>query len=385
MPTYGGLAAVFIKDELSAKGAVDSTTFTGSKNDAPHSAWTYVSGKVPAKDDLSNVYLYAITDEADDLILYAGLERLDPGGSSHVDIEINQQPISLNADGTFKGEKTHGDILLAMDFENGGALGFVEVYEWMAPANTWQLIASVNDGSGEGCNPANGYPEDTVCAFNNGSPIPNGGWDSFNKNGNLITELSVNAFTEMGLNITELLGETPCFTSVIAKTRSSASLTSDLKDFVIGKFGLCDARISISGGDTVPVGQQVDLSVLLEVKDGTTGFAWGPAVNYQVDGSLENLNGASADFVGTVSTCTTTADGTCSLTVNSSNAGRAVVSATASGIFTELPDFSVTTDGLGENSTPAEVNWTDVGIIISASGGYIDEVGSERPYEFLLP
>ena len=209
LPTYGGLAAVFIKDELSAKGAVDSTTFTGSKNDAPHSAWTYVSGKVPAKDDLSNVYLYAITDEADDLILYAGLERLDPGGSSHVDIEINQQPIGLNADGTFKGEKTHGDILLAMDFENGGALGFVEVYEWMAPANTWQLIASVNDGSGEGCNPANGYPEDTVCAFNNGSPIPNGGWDSFNKNGNLISELSVNAFTEMGLNITESAGGNP--------------------------------------------------------------------------------------------------------------------------------------------------------------------------------
>ncbi|HUV26092.1 MAG TPA: hypothetical protein VMW34_01885, partial [Anaerolineales bacterium] len=199
---YGGLAAVFIQDELASKGGVDSTTFTGSKNDDPHSTWTYVSGNVPAKDDLSNVYLYATPyddknpDTVDDLILYAGLERLDPGGSSHVDIEINQQPISLNADGTFNGEKEQGDILVAMDFENGGALGFVEVYEWMTPANTWQQIVAVNGGSGEGCNPANGYPADTVCAFNNGSPIPNGGWLSYSKNGNSITDLPANAFTE---------------------------------------------------------------------------------------------------------------------------------------------------------------------------------------------
>ena len=131
LQTYGGLAAVFIQDELATKGAVDSTTFTGSKNDDPHSDWTHVAGNVPAKDDLSNVYLYATTDDdndpntVDDLILYAGLERLDPGGSSHVDIEINQEPISLNGDGTFSGEKKGGDILVAMDFEKGGALGFV--------------------------------------------------------------------------------------------------------------------------------------------------------------------------------------------------------------------------------------------------------------------
>ena len=67
---------------------------------------------MPAKDDLSNVYLYAVTNELGELILYAGLERLDPGGSSHVDIEINQQPISLNGDGTFNYDPNNqfGDL-----------------------------------------------------------------------------------------------------------------------------------------------------------------------------------------------------------------------------------------------------------------------------------
>ena len=89
--------AVFIKDEIASKGATDSTTFTSSKNDDPHSAWGWTTGNVPAKDDLSNVYLYATTDPVvGDLILYAGLERLDPGGDSHVDIEINQNPIDLD-------------------------------------------------------------------------------------------------------------------------------------------------------------------------------------------------------------------------------------------------------------------------------------------------
>ena len=85
-----------------------------------------------------------------------------------------------------------------------------------------------------------------VCAFNKGETILNGGWDSYTKNGNSSGELDVNAFTEMGINVSQLLGDTPCFTSVIAKTRSSSSLTSDLKDFAIGEFGLCDARMTLT-------------------------------------------------------------------------------------------------------------------------------------------
>ena len=45
--------------------------------------------------------------------------------------------------------------------------------------------------------------------------------------------------SEMGINVTQLLGDSgmPCFTSVMAKTRSSSSLTSDLKDLYVDKKG----------------------------------------------------------------------------------------------------------------------------------------------------
>jgi hypothetical protein len=201
-----------------------------------------VNGNVPAKDDLSNVYLYLASNEADELILYAGLERLDPSGDSHIDIEINQSLVDLDSQPPcestcrFIGQKTDGDILAVMDFENGGALGFVEVYRWSESNAEWQFIQAVNNGSGEGCNAGTAeHPADSVCAFNNGDIIPNGskegnewvegGWDSYNRQGNVIHDLEPNAFTEMGINITQLFGEAPCFTSVMAKSRSSSSLS----------------------------------------------------------------------------------------------------------------------------------------------------------------
>ena len=80
------------------------------------------------------------------------------------------------------------------------------------------------------------------------------------------------------------------------------------------------------------------------------------------------------------SSCLTDATGTCSLTVTSTTAGSAPVSATATPFPLELPDYSVTTDGQGENSPPAIVNWGGVKIQITATGGDIDEVGYIRDH-----
>lgn len=83
--------------------------------------------------------------------------------------------------------------------------------------------------------------------------------------------------------------------------------------------------------------------MLVEKKDGTTGFTWGSAGGVNVGGSLVNQNGASAVFVDDVSACTTSInledEGTCTLTVSSDTAGSASVSATAAGLFPDLPNF----------------------------------------------
>jgi hypothetical protein len=122
LPT-NGVVATFIQDGLSVKNQVDQTTFSGSKNNDPVAFWGWTPGNVPAKDDLSNVYLYGALDpETEDLILYAGIERIDPSGDSHIDLEINQVPVDTNGDGTFTGKKSDGDILGQSLITNGSLL-----------------------------------------------------------------------------------------------------------------------------------------------------------------------------------------------------------------------------------------------------------------------
>ncbi|HLF41096.1 MAG TPA: hypothetical protein VI854_06430 [Acidimicrobiia bacterium] len=136
---------------------MDDTTFSGgaasNKNNDAISDWNWYTGNTPPKDDISNIYGYAIRapgldnngDGIDDLVVYVGIERIAPEGGSHLDIELNQGAISLdkdapcgndksagNADGKpceFTGDKVGDgsdpgpdDSLIVMDFENGGSL-----------------------------------------------------------------------------------------------------------------------------------------------------------------------------------------------------------------------------------------------------------------------
>ncbi len=95
---HGGISADFVIDDLAIKGKIDSTTFvSGNKNTDPVSNWSWGAGNVPAKDDLSNLYGYATVMEGD-LILYLGIERIDPSGDSHLDIEINQSGIVIGVE-----------------------------------------------------------------------------------------------------------------------------------------------------------------------------------------------------------------------------------------------------------------------------------------------
>ncbi|HEX9681994.1 MAG TPA: hypothetical protein VGA13_02845 [Acidimicrobiales bacterium] len=275
-----GLAATFVDDDLSSKGLVDQTTFASSnKNNDPVSTWNWDKGNNPPKDDLSNIYGYAtrthVVDEAPsgDLIVYVGIERLAPEGDSHIDIELNQDDIGLDEDipcndpgpdptpCAFVGEKTVDDVLIVMDFENGGSVGFLDIRKWNGVE--YEEVLTVG---GEGCNPANSFPVDVVCGFNNGKTIPTGSWQSYDRHGTPVINLEPNAFTEVGLNITQLLdvspGAEPCITSINAKSRTSASFNSELKDFALGSFDVCrpttdlvvsDAPATITVGDSLTV------------------------------------------------------------------------------------------------------------------------------------
>jgi len=269
LASFGGIADDFIADPSSAGGASDPTTFSGfgtsNKNTDPVSTadctatgntysactpWGWAAGNEPSKDDLTNVYAYETQATSNsslpelinsgDLILYAGAEREDPSGDSHIDFEFFQNQVGLCQTAgcsSFTGVRQNGDVVLSMDFLKGGGLGSVTVRKWNGSDYVLEGTAA-----GVGCTNT-----DVICAFNNEVPIDGGPWQNFDNHGNVITTLSTNSFTEIGVDLTNLIGASPCLSTFMAKTRSSGSFTSELKDFAGPKsFAPCQPHTTLT-------------------------------------------------------------------------------------------------------------------------------------------
>ncbi len=365
---FPGAIAQFLADDLAQGGAVDTTTYSGAggsnKNSDPISAWHWATGNVPAKDDLSNVYAYATLYQGH-LIIYVGFERISSNGDSHIDLEffrdnvrLNQTPPCTVAACDWLGNRTVGDIIVSMDFQNGGAFGTMTVREWDGTA--YQLVASI---TGEGCNAASGsLAADVICGFNNDGPIDGGPWPNYDSHGHVITTLPTNAFTEFGVDITALEGETPCLTSVLGKTRSSQSFTAELKDFAgPAGFPLCSANIAITGDAVNEVGQEHTFDV--EVNKVFAGVE-SPAD----DGTIVTVEltaefGAVVDLIS--DTCASgTVGGMCSVTFNSDSAGTITGHASAD-VLVQSQTIHVETDGTGSNSGDATKRYVDAFITLS--------------------
>ena len=236
-----GASCAFTADDLSTSTLTDRTVFLGSnKNGDPVPSWEWGTNNNPAKDDLANVYGCTTSNAAGDTVLYAGLERLAPNGASHIDYELFQSSVGLDhavpcpadIECFFTGARTVGDIIISVDFENGGAVGSVTLRRWNG--TDYVVVSS----GGLGCNGA-----DTICVFSNGTDIDGGPWPNFDEHGDVITTLPTNAFTEFGLNLTQLLGgAVPCTASAVLKTRSSPSFTSTLMDFAFLGLRTCPVK-----------------------------------------------------------------------------------------------------------------------------------------------
>src|ERR671922_243567 len=405
--TFGGVAAAFLKDDTSQKGGTDKTTYSGAggpnkNNDPPPDAagaahdppltgsacdtWHWDAGNVPAKDDLVNSYVYAKIPTSgpfqDDLIIYGGLERLDESGDSHIDLEFLQNSVNI-VDGAvsgagaipcndpgqdpvpcnFSGIREVNDVIVSMDFVQGGGIGSVEVRRW----NGNEYVLEGVEG-GEGCD-----TDDFICAFNNGTSIDGGPWVNIDKTGNEITNLLPNAFTEIGVNVTELLGTTPCISTVMGKTRSSQSFTAELKDFTAPRgFPICSAAISIAPDDVNAVGDSHTFTVTVSKKIGNTSV---PVANGQdVNVSLTDANGAvhsissntcdkDANDPGTGLPGVGTVNGQCTITFTSNTAGTVTGHASAD-VDLDGETKHVETDGTGSNSGNAVKRFVDARISI---------------------
>ena len=259
------ISAVFIADPISGDttpcGANDPTTLNGGKNGDAISSYSFSPGPVPAKTDLSNVYAVSHTRVDGHPELYFGAERLVNNGDSHMDFEFLQSTVVLTAgcSGAFTGNRSEGDLLVAVDFTNGGSLAGFSIYQWHCAADP-----GPQPPDGTICNPAGGpehYELNPAPAFAaltvNSANIPCGGWVCRDQIAGNSTTVSTNDLLEGGVDL-QGIPFAGCFNTFLPHTRTAQSFTSILKDFA-GPIDFHSCRTPALTSTSVPSGTAVPM------------------------------------------------------------------------------------------------------------------------------
>jgi uncharacterized repeat protein (TIGR01451 family) len=219
----GGLDAVFLKDGISAGLRKDPTVRASGER-----GWA--SGVVTPRHDLSNAYLFSRTDPHGDLTIYFGSERL-AGGEGYVQFELNRQVFGLNHEPPCetgdcqisKGERSTGDLLVTIRFSRDGWISSSRVDAWQDSTQRWESLRALPD---EGCT-----GDGALCVLGNRSPIASGPWLSYDAEGQFTRVLEPGAFVEAALNVSRLLGWTPCLSNLQVRTP---------EDYALAAFSSCE-------------------------------------------------------------------------------------------------------------------------------------------------
>lgn len=228
----------------------------GSKDLNDLNTWAWRSGSSPSKADIQNAYAAAYND-AGHLVVYFGADRLSTNGTVATGFWFFKNPVCAKANKTFgagnadaNGNCTdpnapaphhdNGDVLVAVNYDNGGHVGTIAVYEWIDGALITKAISQNQLGSaGLFCNPfiSNNpdIPANAICAITNKDPIQTAWTGSSN--------LVAGQFFEGGIDITAIIPGAQCFSSFMATSRSSTTTSAEIKNFVLGNFPVCGIKV----------------------------------------------------------------------------------------------------------------------------------------------
>ena len=274
VPDDSGEGETFVADGANLAGGKETTAWQGSNKDIDLiSTWEYKTAKVvPDKDNITNAYAKAYTVPGfaggdfpghpagihSHLVIYFGADRFANNGDAALGFWFFKNDVGLAADGQFSGEHAIGDVLVQVDFVQGGANSQVQIFTWVGSGGDFGALEEIKFGESNGSQVCT--DDDTACALtNNGFPQASP-WAYTPKSGtaNIFPNES---FFEAGIDITALVGEV-CFSSFMAETRSSHSETAELKDFALGDFDLCSVNVekvcTNDGGITSPLIDPVD-------------------------------------------------------------------------------------------------------------------------------
>ena len=225
-----------------------TSIFTGGGSKDPEllGSWRHKNGSVPDKDEIINAYAAKyLGSPSGDNILAFGADRFDNSGTAFIGFWFFRDSVFAAADGRFRrgplatdALSVHqiGDILILIEFTNGGAIATAKVFEWVGTGGS-ESGGTLNDITGTA-------PVGSVFSISNAAAqnIPGScpAWDYTPKGGVQGGPIPVNAFFEGAINLDAFPGLAgACFSSFMVETRSSASVTATLKDFALGQFNTC--------------------------------------------------------------------------------------------------------------------------------------------------
>ena len=299
VPQVVGPVSLWHRDWVTAGSVQDSSVFSGASNknddNVVTAPWNYDKGDVPQKDDLTEIGFHARPAGDGHLWLFGFTSYRSTSGTKHFDFELSQAGYrpDPSAPGSFSGiltglgpnnGRTFGDVLISVDYEQGGGRPCVSIRVWN---NTAWVPPSVPGTLQE-------YLElYTRSAVNTAGPIPVPCQVFEEGSGaNFVSEYAKDQFLEWGIDVSAFLpgfgiSQYCQFSQLMVKTRSSASFTSELKDFAllpVPKFTHVTAA-----GDEACQGTSAQLTSTPDPTGGT--YAWyGPDNLINLVGTSQNLD-----------------------------------------------------------------------------------------------
>jgi hypothetical protein len=304
--TSGANATSFDSETTATGSANNATIFTGggSKDKLPIEGWGWkdAAGGLPDKDNLLHA-MSARYGAGATAHIYFAADRFDNSGDAQIGFWFLNQQVGPVAGGGFSGSHTAGtvphsvtqpgDVLILSDFTNGGTQPTIRVYEYVGSGGSEGSL-NLLGGTATDVRDCGTVSTDDFCGSVNNFDGAVAPWLYLNKSGQ--STFGHGEFYEGGINLASLGLQNECFSSFLAETRSSQSVTATLKDFVSGPFQSCTAGVTTTpkdgAGASIPAtGIAMETDGTLAVKDSavvTVGGAttWSGTVTFFLCGPI---------------------------------------------------------------------------------------------------
>jgi hypothetical protein len=280
------LRAGFFRD-FTIGSTADATSFTtGTKDIQNISGGGASSGEwqckkvnnISDKGDALNAYAAIQRHDNGDLMLIMGVERASDDGTSKVGFWFLQDKtvgcVATSGNSvTFTGNHVDGDLLVVINFSQGGNNPTPVLYRWTGNATTGTLVPVAVIGGGEctvGTSNDCATTNQVQTLLHSDGGVP---WLTQTKTSgpNFSHDLSPLRYFEAQVNLTDH-NLKKCFNRFMANTRQSDSTSATVFDYIIGDFNVCGFSAS-KACTAASITNGTDVNYTYKVTVNNTGIA----------------------------------------------------------------------------------------------------------------